>query len=121
MINIKSVNVGITEEATYSTRREETPATPPDFNLNVAIKSNSREFLERVSAAVHAELANPEPHSSKTDLVDKFFGVSHVQREARCSFDRAKRMLEAENGNVDRAVWRIMNGGKEFKEEDSGA
>lgn len=59
MIRIENVtqNISSSNEGSYG----KSDAGPVLFTLTMSIRSDSREFLERVSQAVHRELANPEP------------------------------------------------------------
>lgn len=56
-MRINSVSVNI--NADYSTRSNEDKT--PVFTLSASVSSDDRGFLERVAAAVHRELAHPQP------------------------------------------------------------
>lgn len=73
MIKIENVNVSITSEADRSYKATGAELTPERFILNASVKSDSREFLERVAQAVHQQLANPESgdaHLRVTNIVN---------------------------------------------------
>jgi hypothetical protein len=59
MITVENVSINVTRESGYTGRHTEEDASEPLFSLSVSVKSNSREFLERVAQAVHSKLAAP--------------------------------------------------------------
>jgi hypothetical protein len=57
MIKIQKVSVTVAETGQYV----------ESFTLSASIESDSREFLERVSQAIHRELANPQGVEAKVE------------------------------------------------------